>query len=206
MPEKIQHLVIYNNIILYTIDMPKTRKIALKKSKTRKHGNKRGGNGHSGPSLALSRRTIKTYSNFQRKSDDTKHADESDHVEDGYGDDFDKLYSVQENIKTQKNPEFKASNIEEKYNAELESYKKYLNEYHRITSGNKSCSLISKVNLRADCIKLTNKIKKLHAKFENLHKEYPELRIPDLPANIGTNVYQSKAKSQKATPYKPLTY
>jgi hypothetical protein len=198
MPEKIQHLVIYNNIILYTIDMPKTRKIALKKSKTRKHGNKRGGNG-----FALSRRTIKTYSNFQKKSDDTKHADESAL---GYGHDFEKLYSVQENIKTQKNPEFKASNIEEKYNAELESYKKYLNEYHRITTENKSCSLISKVNLRADCIKLTNKIKKLHAKFENLHKEYPELRIPDLPANIGTNVYQSKAKSQKATPYKPLTY
>jgi len=195
---KIQHLVIYNNIILYTIDMPKTRKIALKKSKTRKHGNKRGGNGHSGPSLALSRRTIKTYSNFQKKSDDTKHAD-------GYGHGFDKLYSVQD-IKTQKNPEFKASNIEEKYNAELVSYKKYLNEYHRITTGNKSCSLISKVNLRADCIKLTNKIKKLHAKFENLHEEYPELRIPDLPANIGTNVYQSKAKSQKATSYKPLTY
>jgi len=193
MPEKIQHLVIYNNIILYTIDMPKTRKIALKKSKTRKHGNKRGGNG-----FALSRRTIKTYSNFQKKSDDTKHADE-------YGHDFDKLYSVQD-IKTQKNPEFKASNIEEKYNAELESYKKYLNEYHRITTENKSCSLITKVNLREDCIKLTNKIKKLHAKFENLHKEYPELRIPDLPANIGTNVYQSKAKSQKATPYKPLTY
>jgi hypothetical protein len=194
MPEKIQHLVIYNNIILYTIDMPKTRKIALKKSKTRKHGNKRGGNG-----FALSRRTIKTYSNFQKKSDDTKHAD-------GYGHDFEKLYSVQENIKTQKNPEFKASNIEEKYNTELESYKKYLNEYHRITTGNKSCSLISKVNLRADCIKLTNKIRKLHANFENLHKEYPELRIPDLPANIGTSVYQSKAKSQKATPYKPLTY
>lgn len=204
MPEKIQHLVIYNNIILYTIDIPKTRKIALKKSKTRKYGNKRGGNGHSGPSLALSQRTIKNrHSNFQRNSDDTKHAVKSAHVE--YGHDFDNLYSFQENTKTQKNPEL-PSNIKEMYNAELKSYKKYLNEYYGITTENKSCSLIPKVKLREDCIKLTKKIKKLHAKFENLHEEYPELRIPDLPANIGTNVYQSKAKSQKATPYKPLTY
>ena len=177
--------------------MPKTRKIALKKSKTRKHGNKRGGN-----RFALSQRTIKNrHSNFQRKPDDTKHADGY-----GYGHNFDNLYSFQENIKTQKNTEFNASNIEEKYNKELGTYTKYLNEYNRITSGNKSCSLIPKVKLREDCIELTKKIKKLHAKFIKLHEEYPELRIPDLPANIGTNVYQSKAKSQKATPYKPLTY
>jgi len=203
MPEKIQHLVIYNNIILYTIDMPKTRKIALKKSKTRKHGNKRGGNGHSGPSLALSQRTIKNrHSNFQKKSDDTKHAVKTAHVEDGY--DLYKHYPVQENTKTQKNPEL-PSNIKEMYNAELKSYKKYLNEYHLIITENKSCSLIKNVNLREDCIKLTDKIKKLHEKFIKLHKEYPELRIPNLPANIDTNVYQSKANSQKATPYKPFT-
>lgn len=37
-----------------------------KTRKTRKHGNKRGGEGHSRRSLALSKRTIKSYSNFPK--------------------------------------------------------------------------------------------------------------------------------------------
>lgn len=67
-------------------------------------------------------------------------------------------------------------------------------------TGNQSCSLIAKLNSRNDCIKLTKEIRTLHAKFVKLHKDYPELKIPDLPSSMETNIYSSKAQSQLATP------
>ena len=173
-----------------------------KTRKTRKHGTKRGGEGHSRASLALSKRTtVKTHSNFPKTANESKYADSS----------FDKIYSYQETIQTQKNPEFNPSNIQEKYKEKLEDYKKKINEYDSILkksklTGNQSCSLITQLNSRNDCIKLTKEITKLHAKFVKLHKDYPELKVPHLPSSMETNIYSSKAQSQKATPYKPLTY
>lgn len=175
-----------------------------KTHKTRKHGNKRGGEGHSRRSLALSRRTIKSYSNFPKNTSQTANVL-------NYSDSpFDKIYSYQETIKTQKNPEFNPSNIQEKYKEKLEDYKKKINEYDSILkksklTGNQSCSLIAKLNSRNDCIKLTKEIRTLHAKFVKLHKDYPELKIPHLPSSIDTNIYSSKAQSQKATPLGAFT-
>lgn len=175
-----------------------------KTRKTRKHGKKRGGEGHSRASLALSRRTtVKTHSNFPKNTSQTanvlNYADSSVH----------ELYPDKTILNT-KNPDFNPSNIAEKYNKKLEDYKKKLIEYNNILkesklTGNQSCSSIAKSKPREGCIKLTKEITKLHEKFVKLYKEYPELKVPDLPGSIDTNIYSSKAQSQKATPLGAFT-
>ena len=176
-----------------------------KTRKTRKHGTKRGGGGHSRASLALSRRTtVKTHSNLPKNTSQTAN------VLNYEGSPFDKIYSYQETIQTQKNPDFNPSNIAEKYKEKLEDYKKKINEYNDILkksklTGNQSCSSIAKLESRNHCIKLTKEITKLHAKFVKLHKDYPELKVPHLPSSMETNIYSSKAQSQKATPLGAFT-
>lgn len=179
--------------------MPKTRKITLKKSKTRKHGNKRGGEGkgHSISSLALSQKPFKLNSSRTMKLHQTIAPPQINK-----GKQLHEFYTDNKNLKTQINTIFAPSNLDtgdnqkiKEYTKKFEDYITQLDAYNKISS-NKSCISIKKPELYEKCSKLRDEVIKLHEEIQKLAPETPiPLIIPNLPASIKINsVYLKKEK------------
>ena len=180
--------------------MPKTRKITLKKSKTRKHGNKRGGEGHSSSSLALSQKPFKLNSSRTLKLHQTIAPPQINK-----GKQLHEFYTDKKNLKTQINQIntiFASSNLDtgdnqkiKEYNDKIKHYNTQLDAYNKISS-NKSCISIKKPELYEKCSKLRDEVIKLHEEIQKLAPETPiPLIIPNLPASIKINsVYLKKEK------------
>lgn len=182
--------------------MPKTQKISLKKSKTRKHGNKRGGEGHSSSSLALSQKPFKLNSSRTMKLHQTIAPSQINK-----GISVHELYPDKKNLKTQINTIFAPSNLDtgdnqkiKEYTKKFEDYITHLDAYNKISS-NKSCISIKKPELYEKCSKLRDEVTKLHEEIQKLAPETPiPLIIPNLPASItSVNIKKEKENYERLT-------